>query len=260
MKRACITGILIGVFVAASLIGGCGTSSQDTQESAKGKISDLTFFQDDFESGFLDLSRWQVTRENDFAQSIVDVRDVDPSEGKDHRLRLGANTIGTDDATVKFHGVRSLGEIDFSAGRVISFDLDWNNQQNGSYLTAGIFLSPVSTDTNPAARTDWISLEYIGVPPGQNARFQIARMRTGNLQLLFTEGWPEQQRTGRKIGNQHLELAIDSRGLKVIENGEDIFSTEYHGLVFTQAYIYFQMSSHSNYPAREVYFDNISIK
>ena len=98
------------------------------------------------------------------------------------------------------------------------------------------------------------------VPPGQNARFQVASTNTGSLRFLFTEGWPDKQRTGRKIANQHVELIIYKNSLKVMENGEELFSTDDHGQDFTQAHLYFQVSSHSNYPSREVYFDNIMVQ
>lgn len=56
-----------------------------------------------------------------------------------------------------------------------------------------------------------------------------------------------------------MELIIDRKGLKVTENGKELFSTQDHGIDFTQAYLYLQMSSHSNYPAKEIYFDNITV-
>ena len=100
----------------------------------------------------------------------------------------------------------------------------------------------------------------MGVPPGKNARFQVARKNSDNLRFLFTEGWPDEQRTGREIARQHVELIIDRNSLRVVENGEEVFYTEEHGLGFTQAYLYLQMSSHSNYPTREIYFDNIMVQ
>jgi hypothetical protein len=45
-----------------------------------------------------------------------------------------------------------------------------------------------------------------------------------------------------------------------MENGEGLFSIGNHGINFTQAYLYLQMSSHSNYPSRDVYFDNILVQ
>jgi len=214
-------------------------------------------FSDDFQNGILSESTWRLTRQNDFKVSIIDVIDV----GKDDfRLRMLADTIGTRDDTVKFHGVRSLQKIDFTGGKVISFDLDWNNQSNGSYLTAGVYLCPVATDTYPRDEADWIAFEYIGVPPGKNSRFQVASKNNGNLRFLFTEGWPDEQRTGRKIANQHVKLIIDKNTLKVLENEEELFSTLDYRQDLTEVYLYLQMSSHSNYSSREVYFDNIMVQ
>jgi hypothetical protein len=216
-----------------------------------------TAIADDFQTGRLSEELWKLTKQNDFKQSIIEIFDV----GKgDKRLRMMADTIGTKDDTVKFHGARSIARIDFNTEKKVSFDLDWNNQVNGCYLTAGVYLCPTAQDANPRDGPDWIALEYVGVPPGKNARFQVARKAKGNLRFLFTEGWPDKQRTGRKIGNQHVELLLDKKILKVMENGKELFSTHEHGINFTQAYLYLQMSSHSNYPAREIYFDNIRVK
>ncbi len=229
-------------------------------KSASPPQQNTLVLQENFDRGTLDLSRWIVTKDGDFAEMVVDVVDADPGESVDYRLKLRANTLGTSDDTVKFLGVRNLKIVDLTEAKAFFLDLDWNNQANGSYLTTGIFLCPVATDINPATQPDWIAFEYVGVPPGQNSRFQMARMNANNLKLLFTEGWPDQQRTGRKIANQHLELIIGTHSLEVRENGNELLSSAYPGLNFTQAYLYLQMSSHSNYPAREVYFDNVMVK
>lgn len=95
---------------------------------------------------------WQITREGDFKESMIDVYDADPTENVDFRLRRRANTIGTRDDTVKFHGVRSRYIVNFSDAKEISFDLDWNNQSNGCYLTASLYLCPTMTSGNPEKR------------------------------------------------------------------------------------------------------------
>ena len=239
--------VCLGSLIIVSLFG-CGPKSENP-----------VLFQEDFERGSLDSSRWEVTSDGDFAEAIVDVIDIDATEATDYRLRLGANTIGTSDP-LKYLGVRSTDDLDFSAVREVAFDLDWNDQANGCYLTAGLYLCPVSTDKNPGDEPNWLAFEYLGVPPGKNARFQITSASEGSFRFLFTEGWPDKQRTGREIANQHVELTIDKDRLKVMENGEELFSTNDHGQDFTQAYLYLQMSSHSNYPSRELYFDNIVVK
>ena len=67
---------------------------------------------DNFSEGILNTQTWQITREGDFKESIIDVYDIDPTENVDYRLRLQANTISTSDDTVKFHGVRSIQKFD----------------------------------------------------------------------------------------------------------------------------------------------------
>jgi len=216
-------------------------------------------FEDSFSEGKLKAANWHVARKGDFRESTIDVYDVDPTEKMDYRLRLRADTIGTADNTVKFHGVRSLKKIDFNRGVIISFSLDWNNQSNGSYLTAGIYLCPIITDGNPRDENNWLKFEYIGVPPGRNARAVVAAKVNGRTIQLYTEGWPKKQRTGRCIGNQRISIILEGKSFKVIENDREICKSEPHYLTFTTAYLYLQMSSHSNYPGREIYFDDIVI-
>ncbi|HUT18221.1 MAG TPA: hypothetical protein VM366_03600, partial [Anaerolineae bacterium] len=138
----------------------------------------------------------------------------------------------------------------------LSLELDWNDQSNGCYLTAGIHLCPTATDTNPEDERDWLRLLYIGVPPGQNARAWVSKQVNGGETVLYDEGWPE-QRTGRKIGRQDLNLRWADGVLSLRENGELLWSGAWEGFAERNAYLYLQLSSHSNYPAREVFFDNL---
>lgn len=208
-------------------------------------------FFEPFDGNELDLKVWKATREGDFRGSTIDIYD--------HRLRLRADTRGTRDETVKFHGVRTIERIDFAAGKRISLELDWNHQSNGSYLTAGLYLCPTVTEGNPEGERDWLKFEYIGVPPRKNARRLIAVKVGSQVRWLDTEGWPE-RREGRQIANQQIEIALDGQGLKVSENGREVYRLAPHGLTFSSGYLYLQMSSHSNYPPREVYFDNLQVR
>jgi len=215
-------------------------------------------FNENFSGGILNTQTWQITREGDFEESIVDVYDIDPGEDVDYRLRLRANTIGTSDDTVKFHGVRSIQKVDFSEGVTISFDLDWNNQSNGCYLRGSIYLCPTTTSENPRDEKDWLKFEYVGVPPGKNARSVIATRIDERTRWLYTEDWPE-DRNGRTITDQHIQITLDDKNFRIMEDGAEICALPSHDLTFTSAYIYLQMSSHSNYPAREIYFDNVAV-
>lgn len=220
--------------------------------------SQYRVFFDDFETGRLDTTRWQRTQEGDFKEANVEVMDVELGDGVDYRLRVQANTMGTHDDTVKFLGVRSVEPIVFTPRAVVSFDLDWNQQTNGCYLTAAVYLCPTATSKNPRDEADWLKFEYVGVPPGKKARSVVARKTRGRVQYLHRDGWPE-DRQGRGIGNQHIDIMRDGNGFHILENGRQLYRTPSHDLHFDEVYIYLQMSSHSNYPSREVYFDNITI-
>lgn len=219
-------------------------------------------FQEDFDQGSLDSSRWEVTIDGDFAEVVVDVYDVDPSEDTDYRLRLRADTIATSDP-LKFLGVRSRNEFDFSTGRAVSFDLDWNNQSNGCYLTASLYLCP-TVSSNPKNESNWLKFEYTGVPPGRNVRINIWEKIDGVVKQLQTD-WGPRDEQGRPIGkplelgSHRVDLLLEENSLRVFENSKEIFQLSDYELGFTTAYIYLQMSSGTNYPSREVYFDDITV-
>ncbi len=231
--------------------------SNESRDELKKSVSKKIEFSEDFDMGIFNPAKWQITREADFKESIIDVYDVNPAEDIfDYKLRLKANTIGTSDDTVKFHGVRNLYKIDFKERQRITFDLDWNKQSNGSYLAAAVYICPTVTNGNPSKERDCLKFEYVGVPPGRNARSVVAAKINGKLRQLDMDGWPE-QRQGRYISYQHIEMILDSNALTIMENNRELFSTQAHGLTFSAGYLYLQMSSHSNYPARYIYFDNI---
>lgn len=215
-------------------------------------------FLDQFSGQRLNLEKWRITRKGDFRENIIDIFDVDPGQGEDHRLRLRADTIGTRDDTVKYHGVICLHKIEFAAGKMISVDLDWNKQANGCYLTAAIYICPTITDGNPLEENDWLRIEYIGVPPGRNARCAISTRTNKKTKHLYREGWPK-KREGRYITHLRIDIHIHDQGFEVFEEGRKLCGSESHGLSFSSGYLYLQMSSHSNYPSREIYFDNVKI-
>jgi hypothetical protein len=219
-------------------------------------------FQEDFEQGSLDSSRWEMTIDGDFAEVIVDVYDADPSKNSDYRLRLRANTIGTSDP-LKYLGVRSKNKVDLNKGKTITFDLDWNDQSNGCYLTASLYLCPVISN-NPKGEDNWLKFEYTGVPPGRNVRTNIWRKVDGVIEELLTD-WGPRDEQGRpigkplEIGSQRVELLLEEHSLRVFENNKEILQLLDYEPGFDTAYIYLQMSSGTNYPSREVYFDNITV-
>jgi hypothetical protein len=198
----------------------------------------------------LDAAAWSIVSRGDFQERLVDIRDG--------RLRLRCATIGTDDRTVKTLGVRGASRVELRPGCRLAADLDWNGQANGSYLSAALVLAPAAVDGNPLDTPSWIKVEYHGVPPGKNGRLVVGRRRQGRDLPLFTEGWPELHRGGRPIGLQRLELRFRADGFEVRENDVIVFDSK-EALGFDAAHVYLLMSSHSNYPPRELFFDNVRV-
>lgn len=220
--------------------------------------SELTGWSETFSQERLDLAHWQPTFEGDCRDCSVSV--VNAIEQGDFRLRLLADTLGTQDDSVKFIGVRNTRLIDLSKATRIAVELDWNHQINGSYLSVALVLSPHKTKQNPLKTSDWLKIEYVGVPPGQNARMIIGLMVKGRERTLYTEGWPDTNRIGRRIALQKITVVFLDRLLfQIWENDQLIYDSKLNKLPFGKAYLYLQLSSHSNYSARSIYFDNIRI-
>jgi len=198
----------------------------------------------------LDESRWARTSEGDFEEAVVD--------GAGERLRLRAATRGTQDGTVKFLGVRSVRPFPVGIDSRIRARLDWNKQSNGSYLSGAIIVCPGKTAANPLSEEDWVKVEIVGVPPGQTARLQVVCRTKGREQYLYTEGWPEANRAGRSISLEEIEIRIDRGTVTVLEQRAVVFETKEKVVAFESAYLYLQLSTHSNYPAREIYFEGIA--
>ncbi|MBM4042768.1 MAG: serine/threonine protein kinase, partial [Planctomycetes bacterium] len=211
-------------------------------------------FYDDFSAKDIFASgKWMATRDEDFKEAVTDT--------VDGRLRIRVGTIGTRDDTVKHLGIRSAEQVvDLSSPVEVAAEIDWNNQANGCYLHASLFLCPTKTAATAAKEQDWLKFEYVGVPPGKNARACLSRRKAGDLRLLYTEGWPDKQRSGRSIGKQSVRLRLDRDRIEIIENGKVLWGPEPHGCDFTPAYLYFDVCSLSNYPPRELFFDNLVVR
>jgi len=217
--------------------------------------------QENFDEGALDITRWNVTRDGDLNQFAVDVQDVEPTTEKDYRLRVMVNTLETSDL-VKYLGVRSIQTVDFSKAKEISFDLDWNNQQDRTSLTAGLYICPLKSD-NPKTEKDFLGFEWVGVPPGKNICTNLWASVNGVINQLYTDSGPPNENGSRDgwlvlPGNHRIKLLLDSNGIRVWADSKQLCYA-LHSLSFTSGYLYLQMSSGANYSDREVYFDNIVV-
>jgi hypothetical protein len=172
-----------------------------------------------------------------------------------------ANTLETSDS-VKYLGVRSIEKIDFNTCKEISFDLDWNNQQNGCYLTAALYICPTESQ-NPKKEKDWIEFEWSGTPAGKNIRVNVLTNVNGVRKKLYVNSETQQEEDKLhgwqvKPGNHQIKLLIDSKSILTWADGKQLCDA-LHLLDFTSGYLYLQLSSGANYPSREVYLDNIMV-
>jgi hypothetical protein len=212
-----------------------------------------------FDEGRLDRARWSVTAEGDFKERTVDVVNVGRKDPPDFRLRIRADTRGTRDDSVKFLGVRTVEKLPIRDGTRIEVTLDWNDQANGSYLSAGVIFTPETTNGNPLENRDWLKVEYVGVPPGRNGRLAVSESVGGRERALLDEGWPEANRSGRRISVQRLLLSFSGSALEIRENDRLLDSLPL-GTDLQRVHLHLQVSSHSNYPPREVFFDDVQVR
>jgi hypothetical protein len=208
--------------------------------------------EDRFDGAALDRQRWAAISEHDFRSKSQEI-----SEGA---LRLEADTLQTDDRTVKRVGVAARPRLDLRRAVEVEFDLDWNNQANGSYLTAGAYMGSSLAVASAESVSSWVKVEYIGVPPGRNGRAVVSAKTNGQLRLLHTEGWPDRQKTGRPIGRVRVRMRLEPGRVAVFEDGQPLMPSLPSGADFPSGYLHLEMSSHSNYPARSVRFDNVVIR
>ncbi len=216
-------------------------------------------WKDSFAAPTLDADAWTPLRQGDFRSAKVDIVDVGEVGQPDRRLRLAANTLGTDDRTVKFLGVRTKASFDFAKGRRFAVDMDWNAQKNSAYLTAALYLCPVAVHGDPAHAADWLRWEFAGVPQDNLVRASVAMKRDGHQRWLERFGWPA-QRKGRPVGNHRIEIILDAQDVVILEEGRERFRLEGHSLGFQAAAMYLVMSSHSNYYERAILFDDVAIE
>jgi hypothetical protein len=214
---------------------------------------------EDFTPGRLDTSRWERTLAGDLRNWSVDVVAAEGSAPRS-RLRLRADTRGTRDDTIKYLGVRTRQPIELRGDTRISVRLDWGDQANGSYLSAAVVLSPHPTLGNPLETSDWLRVAYVGVPPGRSARMLVGYATHGRERTVYTDGWPDVNPGGRRIGVQDLAVRVWNRTFEVREGERVVWTSQPDEIKLDPAYLYLQMSSHSNYPARSIYFERIHVQ
>jgi hypothetical protein len=206
-----------------------------------------------FASAPLDLARWQRTLEGDTRTHAAEVV-AGAAQG---RLRLALDTRGTRDDTLKHVGIGSRCPLPLGDGASVRVRLDWGPPANGSYLAGALVLSPHMTQGDPTTTADFISVGYVGVPPGSNARLLVKARAGGVDRTLFTDGWPDANRAGRAVGEGQLEIAWRGAALEIREGRRLVYRGATAELPFDAAYVYLHVTSHSNFPERAVHFADL---
>jgi hypothetical protein len=213
-----------------------------------------------FETRSVNPERWLFTSAPAFHEKRQDVVRRGRGRDADYELRLAADTRGVGGAVVSRVGVVHPRPIDLRVPHEIDLQLDWNAQGDDRDVRAGAYLAPVLTWESPESQADWLKFEYVGVPPGGTARAVLAVRREGRVEELATEGWPGRRPAGRLLGHQALRIALGGGALRIQENGALWHEAAALGLPFPSAYLYLQMSTRSDRPLREVFFDDVVIR
>lgn len=208
-----------------------------------------------FASVELDAQQWQRTYEGDARARAAEI--VSGKWG--NRLRVAADTRGSRDDALVHVGVASRCALPIGADTRVRVRIDWGPPANGSYLAGAVVLSPHKTDHDPLKTPDYLSIGYVGVPPGRNARLRVTARVNGEVRTLFDDGWPDTNRTGRHVGKSELEVAWPGAGLEVRENGRVVYRGRADAAPFAAAYVYLQMTSHSNFAERAIHFDEVLV-
>ncbi len=171
------------------------------------------------------------------------------------RLALSLTTMGITPKPLAVTGVRSVKPVSGSID--LAFTLDWNRQANGAYLKVAVYLSPHRTDGDPAQLDDWVRVSYIGVPPGDRWRHELAERRGKRLAFLDRAGWPHDRR-GRVPGVAKVHIRWTGGRLELLEGGATLSKVTARG--WSEHYVYVTLTSHSNYPQRTVYVDGLRLR
>jgi hypothetical protein len=206
-----------------------------------------------FDSNRLDPQRWQRTQDGD---ARAQAAEIVPGG---HRLRVAADTRGARDDALTSVGVMTRCPLPVGADTRVRVRLDWGPPPNGSYLAGAVVLSPHATSGDPAKTSDYLSVGYVGVPPGRNARLVVKARVYGEVRTLFADGWPDENRAGRHVGKSEIEVAWRGAGLEVRENGRIVYAGRAAEAPFAAAHVYLQMTSHSNYAERAIHFDGVVV-
>ena len=85
------------------------------------------------------------------------------------------------------------------------------------------------------------------------------RQAGGVTRTLFDDRLPDTNRLGRTIARVELEVAWREDAVEIREDGRVVLRVARSSVPFTDAIVYLQLASHSNYPARSIHFEDLRV-
>jgi len=198
-------------------------------------------------------------------QWVVWRHQVDPSKSvvttSPEGLVLDLETYARAHDEVSVAAVAWKPAIDFLSGpQTITLSLDWLEDSNASYLTAGLAIVPeaVKLEGDPRDLSEVAHVTFVGAGAGANARREVLVQRHGQEIARDTEGWPEQGREGRPLSKVSLQLVVTDQMIRVEETGREPVSIA-SSVGFARGRLVLFVASHSNSMRRAVRFTQLRV-
>jgi hypothetical protein len=143
----------------------------------------------------------------------------------------------------------------------LEFELDWLEDSNASYLSAGLALVPETAPLSgdPRDHAEVTHLSFIGAGMGANVRRELLVQRKGQEVFRDSEGWPETGRDGRTLKTVRLSLTLTGSMMKIEEAGRPPVSVPV-GLGFARGRVVLYVASHSNSMRRAMRFTHLELR
>ena len=177
-------------------------------------------------------------------------------------LRMELETYGRAHDEVSVVAVAWKPAVDFlSEPQTITLGLQWLEDSNAAYLSAGLAIVPEHSalEGDPRDLSEVTHLSFIGVGPGALARRELLVQRKGQEIARDTEGWPEKEKGGRQLNQVVVKVAVTGALIRIEEDGREPVSVSAN-LGFARGRIVLFVASHSNSMRRAVRFTQLRVE
>lgn len=198
-------------------------------------------------------------------QWVVWRHQVDPSKSvvatSPEGLMIDLETYARAHDEVSVAAVAWKPALDFLSGpQTITLSLDWLEDSNASYLTAGLAIVPEGANLkgDPRDLSEVAHVSFVGAGAGANARREVLVQRRGQEIARDTEGWPEKGKEGRQLSKVTLQLVVTDQMIRVEEAGREPVSIP-SSIGFARGRLVIFVASHSNSMRRAVRFSRLRV-